>query len=166
MLGLRCMHTLDKLMTMSPLYPCNKPCSTGTHKETVKKLPYFLHSIDRIRIEQICDKEPGFDDRENYLSPQNQSAVVVMLYLYSLCSIPDPLKRGIWNSSKVCTVSKYSQHRFKLCRQINVTFPSGRRGISVTFYAVFKLCRYQHRFQNSKSVQVGGCKILWCNAMS
>ena len=24
-----------RLMTMSPLYPCSKPCSTGTHIETV-----------------------------------------------------------------------------------------------------------------------------------
>eukprot|EP00112_Aurelia_sp_Birch-Aquarium-sp1_P018563 Seg4444.2 transcript_id=Seg4444.2/GoldUCD/mRNA.D3Y31 product="hypothetical protein" pseudo=true protein_id=Seg4444.2/GoldUCD/D3Y31 len=27
-----------RLMMMSPLYPCGKPCSTGTHNGTVKKL--------------------------------------------------------------------------------------------------------------------------------
>ena len=30
-----------RLMTMSPLYPWGKPCSTGTHTETVKKLALF-----------------------------------------------------------------------------------------------------------------------------
>ena len=25
-------------MTMSPMYPCGKPCSTGTHNETVKRM--------------------------------------------------------------------------------------------------------------------------------
>ena len=27
-----------RLMTISSLYPCGKPCSTGTHRETVRKL--------------------------------------------------------------------------------------------------------------------------------
>ena len=34
-----------RLMTMSPLYPCGKPCSRGTHNETVKNPAYLLHSI-------------------------------------------------------------------------------------------------------------------------
>ena len=42
-------------MTMSPLYPYGKPCSRGTHNETVKNpalSPAFDHdSIDRISIE-------------------------------------------------------------------------------------------------------------------
>ena len=34
-------------MTMSPLYPCDKPCSAGTHKtETLKKLALFS-ALDR-----------------------------------------------------------------------------------------------------------------------
>ena len=28
-------------MTMSPLYPCGKPCSSRTHNETVEKLTLF-----------------------------------------------------------------------------------------------------------------------------
>ena len=28
----------SRLMTMSPLYPCGKPCSRGTHHETVENL--------------------------------------------------------------------------------------------------------------------------------
>ena len=35
-----------RLMTMSPLYPCGKPCSTGTHIETVKKLALFSAIIN------------------------------------------------------------------------------------------------------------------------
>ena len=34
----------SRLMTMSPLYPCGKPCSRGTHNETVKTWPSFLQS--------------------------------------------------------------------------------------------------------------------------
>ena len=30
-----------RLMTMKPLCPWSKPCSTGTHNETVKKLALF-----------------------------------------------------------------------------------------------------------------------------
>ena len=30
-----------RLMTMSPLYPCRKPCSRGTHNETVKNFAFF-----------------------------------------------------------------------------------------------------------------------------
>ena len=37
---------------MSPLYPCGKPCSTGTHNETMKKLTLFLSAfICRIMME-------------------------------------------------------------------------------------------------------------------
>ena len=28
--------TQGRLMTMSPLYPCGEPCSTGTHNKTGK----------------------------------------------------------------------------------------------------------------------------------
>ena len=46
-----------RLMTMSPLYPCGKPCSRGTHNETAKNAalsPAFDHdSIDRISIERL-----------------------------------------------------------------------------------------------------------------
>ena len=33
-------------MTLSPLYLCGKPCVTGTHNETVKKLALFC-AFDR-----------------------------------------------------------------------------------------------------------------------
>ena len=33
-------------MTMSPLYPCGKPCSRGTHNETVKILALFSSIIN------------------------------------------------------------------------------------------------------------------------
>ena len=38
-----------RLMTMSPLYPCGKPCSRGTHHETVKNLALFSSIINGIR---------------------------------------------------------------------------------------------------------------------
>ena len=40
-----------RLVTMSPLYPCGKPCSIGTHNEIVKKLTLFFVFIHRIMIE-------------------------------------------------------------------------------------------------------------------
>ena len=42
---------MTRLMTMSPLYPCGKPCSTGTHNETVKKLALFSAIIIGIVME-------------------------------------------------------------------------------------------------------------------
>ena len=41
----------NRIMTMNPLYPCGKPCSTGTHNETVKKLTQFSAFINRIMME-------------------------------------------------------------------------------------------------------------------
>ena len=38
-------------MTMSPLYPCGKPCSTGTHTEMVKKLTLISIIINGIMME-------------------------------------------------------------------------------------------------------------------
>ena len=35
-----------RLITMSPLYPGSKPCSTGTHNETVKNLA-LSHAFHR-----------------------------------------------------------------------------------------------------------------------
>ena len=35
-----------RLLTMSPLYPCGKPCSRGTHNETVKN-PALSPTFDR-----------------------------------------------------------------------------------------------------------------------
>ena len=40
-----------RLMTMSPLYPCGKPCSRGNHKETVKNLALFSSVINGIMME-------------------------------------------------------------------------------------------------------------------
>ena len=37
---------LSRFMTMSPLYPCGKPYSAGTHNEIVKKLAP-CHEFDR-----------------------------------------------------------------------------------------------------------------------
>ena len=57
MLFCTCMVLQARPMTMSPLYPFGKPCSRGTHNETVKNpalSPAFDHdSIDRIRIERL-----------------------------------------------------------------------------------------------------------------
>ena len=41
----------DKLMTMSPLCPCGKPCSTGTHNKTEEKLTLFSAIINGIMME-------------------------------------------------------------------------------------------------------------------
>ena len=40
-----------RLMTMSLLYPCGKPCSRGTHDETMKTLALFFSIINGIMIE-------------------------------------------------------------------------------------------------------------------
>ena len=40
-----------RLTTMSPLYPCGKPCSTGTRIETVKKLAQFSAISNGIMVE-------------------------------------------------------------------------------------------------------------------
>ena len=43
-------------MTMSPLYPCGKPCSRWTHNETVKNWPYFFNhqwNYDRITASNL-----------------------------------------------------------------------------------------------------------------
>ena len=40
-----------RLMTMSPLYPCGKPCSRGTRNETVKNLALISSIINRIMME-------------------------------------------------------------------------------------------------------------------
>ena len=33
---LKMSRSCTRLMTMSPFYPCGKPCSSGTHAKTVK----------------------------------------------------------------------------------------------------------------------------------
>ena len=38
----------SRLMTMSPLYSCGKPCSRGTHNETMKNLALFSSIINGI----------------------------------------------------------------------------------------------------------------------
>ena len=38
-------------LTMSPLYPCGKPCSRGTHNETVQNLALFCSIINGIMME-------------------------------------------------------------------------------------------------------------------
>ena len=40
-----------RLMTMSPLYPCGKPCSRRTHHETVKNLAVFSSIMNEIMME-------------------------------------------------------------------------------------------------------------------
>ena len=40
-----------RLMTMSPLYPCGRPCSRGTHNETVINLALFSSIINGIMME-------------------------------------------------------------------------------------------------------------------
>ena len=45
------MRGLARRMTMSPLYPCGKPCSRGTHNETVKNLALFSSIINGIMKE-------------------------------------------------------------------------------------------------------------------
>ena len=37
-------------MKMSPLYPCGKPCTTGSHNKTVKKLNLFSAIISGITV--------------------------------------------------------------------------------------------------------------------
>ena len=46
-----CWKEQPRIMTMSPLYPCGKPCSRGTRHETVKNLALFSSIINRIMKE-------------------------------------------------------------------------------------------------------------------
>ena len=41
----------SRLIVMSPLYPCDKPCSRGTHNETTKNLVLFSSIINGILID-------------------------------------------------------------------------------------------------------------------
>ena len=53
-IGLPCLYTQitmgvtkeqkPRIMTISPLYPCGEPCSTGTHDEMAKKLGNVISS--------------------------------------------------------------------------------------------------------------------------
>ena len=40
-----------RLMTISPFYPCGKPCSRGTHKEAVENLALFSSTVNGITME-------------------------------------------------------------------------------------------------------------------
>ena len=42
---------VGRLLTMSPLYPSSKPCSTGNHIEAVRKLTLFFAFSNRIMME-------------------------------------------------------------------------------------------------------------------
>ena len=42
-----------RLVKMSPLYPCGKPCSPGTHNEAMKKMTLFSAFDSRIMIERL-----------------------------------------------------------------------------------------------------------------
>ena len=67
------------LMTMSPLYPCGKPCSRGTHNETVKNLGLFSSIIygimmkPRVRISAPWECFQFFNQIENSNSQILQS---------------------------------------------------------------------------------------------
>ena len=55
-----------RLMRMSPLYPCGKPCATGTHSESVKKLALFSAFSIRMMMEsrpRISNR--GFESRNS-----------------------------------------------------------------------------------------------------
>ena len=56
-------------MTISPLYPCGKPCSTGNHSETVKKLALFS-AFNRLNYDQkIASLFNGHPSEENAIKP-------------------------------------------------------------------------------------------------
>ena len=40
-----------RLVTMSPFYTCVKPCSKGTHNETVKNLALFFSIVNGVMME-------------------------------------------------------------------------------------------------------------------
>ena len=44
---------IARLMTMIFLYPCGKPCSTGTCNKTVNKLILFSAIINEIMMESL-----------------------------------------------------------------------------------------------------------------
>ena len=65
---------IRRLMTMSPLYPCGKPCSRGTHDETVKNLALFSSIINgimkesRLRISIPWERYQFFNRIENSIA--------------------------------------------------------------------------------------------------
>ena len=48
-----------RLMTMSSLYPCSKPCSRGTHNETVTNLALFSSIMDLLQVSLLINKQTG-----------------------------------------------------------------------------------------------------------
>ena len=69
--------SLLRLMTMSPLYPCGKPYSRGTHNETVKDLALFLQSSMELR------KNHGFESPScgNVFNSSIESKILSHLHL-------------------------------------------------------------------------------------
>ena len=63
-----------RLMRMSPLYPCGKLCSKGTHNETLKNLALFSSIINgimmesRLRISVLLECLQFFNRIENSLT--------------------------------------------------------------------------------------------------
>ena len=55
-----------RLTTMSPLYPCGKPCSIGTHNETVKTRAYLLYSI-MIRLIESASNDCRSSVQQSFL---------------------------------------------------------------------------------------------------
>ena len=68
------MSSAGRLMTMNPLYPCGKPCSRGTHNETVKNLVLFssitngIVKESRLRISIPWECFQFFNRIENSIS--------------------------------------------------------------------------------------------------
>ena len=63
-------------MTMSPLYPCGKLCSTGTHNETVKNLVLFS-TFDRSNQERTTASALVIG--QSSVTPQKENAIKTTL---------------------------------------------------------------------------------------
>ena len=72
---------------MSPLYPCSKPCSTGTHTETVKKLTKFLAFINRIMMESLLRISDHSGTLSILQSNRNSITFALTIIIHKSCNL-------------------------------------------------------------------------------
>ena len=70
-------------MTMSPFFPCGKPCSAGTHNETVKSLA----------LSPVFDRSN--QDRMNAVAHGKENAIKTTLSRYLIKKLCKSLKKEL-----------------------------------------------------------------------
>ena len=81
-----------RLMMMSPLYPCGKPCSKETHNETVKKLTLLSAVINRIMMESRPQISNPVGMLSVLQSNQNSITFAVTMLIHKSHNLIGPLE--------------------------------------------------------------------------